>query len=80
MLYFDEFATVGHLEFGKRGGGAKPGFWEQSPRHRRLRGSGGEVFIDLGTETSPQPPTNFCGFHIKITLVVAHFFIEKGMQ
>ena len=24
-----------------------------------------------------EPPTNFCGFHIK-TLILAQFFIEKG--
>ena len=29
-------------------------------------------------ERSPQPPTNFCGFHTKKTLILAHFFIEKG--
>ena len=34
---------------------AQPGSWGEARRRRRLRGSGGV----------PQPPTKFCGFHIK---------------
>ena len=42
----------------------------ETPSRRRPRGSWGVV---------PQPPTNFYGFHIKKhSLILAHFFIEKG--
>ena len=32
------------------------------------------------TGRSPQPPTNFCGFHVKKTLILAHCFIGFAMS
>ena len=29
---------------------------------------------------SPPPQTNFCGFHIQKTLILAHFLSKKDMQ
>ena len=57
-------------------------------RTQKFCNGGGERTQDLAKEgahpgvlgQSPQPPTNFYSFHIKKTLILAHFLLKKGMQ